>query len=141
MNGNRCIKGRAQEGTETHASASAGGSREAIGVNCTENTNPEAQREVLDGLPVLVFLNARARLSLPMPKRAQMLGMAEGEWIRPSRRRRFVGTLSRHGGAADPPDRHATRQPLSRHAAGQQMAALCLWKALTASPMRNCARP
>lgn len=30
--------------------------REVIGLSLYENANPDAQREVLDGLPVLVFL-------------------------------------------------------------------------------------
>ena len=49
-----------------------------------------------------------------------MLGLTEGEWVHPSGRRRSVGTLSRHGRAADPADRHAARQPLPRHAPGQE---------------------
>ncbi len=45
------------------------------------NANPEAQREVLDGLPVLVFLERAGKIVFANAEARQMLGMAEGEWI------------------------------------------------------------
>ncbi len=45
------------------------------------NTNPDAQREVLDGLPVLVFLERAGKIVFANAEARQMLGLVEGEWI------------------------------------------------------------
>ena len=93
---------------------------EAMELNVYGNTNPDAQREVLDGLPVLVFLERAGKIVFANAEARQLLGMAERRVDSPSRRRRSVGTLSRHSRAANPADRHAARQPLPRHSSGPQ---------------------
>lgn len=45
------------------------------------NTNPDAQREVLDGLPVLVFLERAGKIVFANAEAREMLGLTEGEWI------------------------------------------------------------
>jgi len=45
------------------------------------NANPDAQREVLDGLPVLVFLERAGKIVFANVEARQLLGMTEGEWI------------------------------------------------------------
>jgi diguanylate cyclase (GGDEF)-like protein/PAS domain S-box-containing protein len=50
-------------------------------LNVHGNTNPDAQREVLDGLPVLVFLERAGKIVFANAEARQMLGLAEGEWI------------------------------------------------------------
>ena len=45
------------------------------------NTNPDAQREVLDGLPVLVFLERAGKIVFANAEARQLLGLVEGEWI------------------------------------------------------------
>ncbi len=54
---------------------------EAIEPNVYGNTNPDAQREVLDGLPVLVFLERAGKIVFANAEARQMLGLVEGEWI------------------------------------------------------------
>ena len=49
--------------------------------NVYGNTNPDAQREVLDGLPVLVFLERAGKIVFANAEARQMLGLTEGEWI------------------------------------------------------------
>ena len=55
--------------------------REAMELNVHGNTNPDAQREVLDGLPVLVFLERAGKIVFANAEARQMLGLAQGEWI------------------------------------------------------------
>ena len=55
--------------------------REAIELNVYGNTNPDAQHEVLDGLPVLVFLERAGKIVFANAEARQMLGLVEGEWI------------------------------------------------------------
>ncbi|MGD0347158.1 MAG: EAL domain-containing protein [Terracidiphilus sp.] len=50
-------------------------------LNLHGNTNPDAQREVLDGLPVLVFLERAGKIIFANAEARQLLGLAEGEWI------------------------------------------------------------
>ncbi len=50
-------------------------------LNVYGNANPDAQREVLDGLPVLVFLERAGKIVFANAEARQLLGMAEGEWI------------------------------------------------------------
>jgi diguanylate cyclase (GGDEF)-like protein/PAS domain S-box-containing protein len=53
-----------------------------VKVNLEENPVPEAQREVLDGLPVLIFLEQAGTIVFANFEARQLLGLAEGEWIR-----------------------------------------------------------
>ena len=57
------------------------GSRETMEVNPQENPVPEAQREVLDGLPVLIFLERAGIVVFANAQARNLLGIAEGEWV------------------------------------------------------------
>jgi diguanylate cyclase (GGDEF)-like protein/PAS domain S-box-containing protein len=50
-------------------------------VNPQDNPVPEAQREVLDGLPVLIFLEQAGRIVFANAEARMVLGVAEGEWV------------------------------------------------------------
>jgi diguanylate cyclase (GGDEF)-like protein/PAS domain S-box-containing protein len=50
-------------------------------LNLHGNTNPDAQREVLDSLPVLVFLERAGKIVFANAEARQLLGHSEGEWI------------------------------------------------------------
>jgi diguanylate cyclase (GGDEF)-like protein/PAS domain S-box-containing protein len=50
-------------------------------LNLYGNTNPDAQHEVLDSLPVLIFLERAGKIVFANAEARQMLGMVEGEWI------------------------------------------------------------
>jgi Amt family ammonium transporter len=54
--------------------------REVIGLSLYENANPDAQREVLDGLPVLVFLERAGKIVFANAEARQILDLNEGEW-------------------------------------------------------------
>jgi diguanylate cyclase (GGDEF)-like protein/PAS domain S-box-containing protein len=58
----------------------AGISGEAVQVNL-QDPIPDAQREVLDGLPVLVFLEQAGIIVFANAEARQVLGVAEAEWI------------------------------------------------------------
>jgi diguanylate cyclase (GGDEF)-like protein/PAS domain S-box-containing protein len=45
------------------------------------NANPDAQRAVLDGLPVLVFLERAGKIVFANAEARAMLGLTEGEWV------------------------------------------------------------
>ena len=51
-----------------------------MGQNLYSDSNPEAQREILDGLPVLVFLERAGRVVFANAEARELLGLAEGEW-------------------------------------------------------------
>jgi Amt family ammonium transporter len=53
----------------------------AINVNLPENANSAVQREILDALPVLVFLERAGRIVFANAEARQMLGYAESDWI------------------------------------------------------------
>ncbi len=55
--------------------------REAIRLNRSENASPDAQREVLDGLPVLVFLEREGKIVFANAEARRTLGSMDGEWI------------------------------------------------------------
>jgi diguanylate cyclase (GGDEF)-like protein/PAS domain S-box-containing protein len=55
--------------------------RETVRVNFEKNPVPEAQREVLDGLPVLIFLEQAGSIVFANFEARQLLGLAEEEWI------------------------------------------------------------
>ena len=50
-------------------------------LNVHGNSNPDAQREVLDGLPVLVFLERAGKIVFANAEARQLLGHSVGEWI------------------------------------------------------------
>lgn len=50
-------------------------------LNVYGNSNPDAQRLVLDGLPVLVFLERAGKIVFANAEARQLLGHSEGEWI------------------------------------------------------------
>ena len=54
---------------------------EAMELNLDGDTNPDAQHEVLDALPVLVFLERAGKIVFANTEARQMLGLVEGEWI------------------------------------------------------------
>ncbi len=54
--------------------------KEAIRLNLSENANPDAQREVLDGLPVLVFLEREGKIVFANAEARRTLGSTDGEW-------------------------------------------------------------
>lgn len=49
--------------------------------NLPENSDSAQQREILDALPVLVFLERAGQIVYANSEARQMLGQAEGEWI------------------------------------------------------------
>ena len=49
-------------------------------MNLYEDANPDAQREVLDGLPVLVFLERAGKIIFANTEARRTLGLTEGEW-------------------------------------------------------------
>src|SRR5580698_5183759 len=53
---------------------------EAMQLNLHEIPNPDAQRAVLDGLPVLVFLERAGKIIFANAEARHLLGLAEGEW-------------------------------------------------------------
>ncbi len=53
---------------------------EAMKLNLQENSIPDEQRAVLDGLPVLIFLERSGTIVFANAEARQLLGMAEGEW-------------------------------------------------------------
>jgi diguanylate cyclase (GGDEF)-like protein/PAS domain S-box-containing protein len=56
-------------------------SGEAMQVNLHQNPIPDAQREVLDGLPVLVFLEQAGIIVFANAEARQLLGVADEEWV------------------------------------------------------------
>jgi diguanylate cyclase (GGDEF)-like protein/PAS domain S-box-containing protein len=56
-------------------------SREATGLFLPENTDPSKQQEILDALPVLVFLERAGKIVFANAEARQMLGLTEGEWV------------------------------------------------------------
>src|ERR1700728_321400 len=55
--------------------------KEAVGLNLSENANPGVQRQVLDGLPVLVFLERAGKIVFANAEARRTVGPTEGEWI------------------------------------------------------------
>lgn len=52
-----------------------------MSLNLPENSESAEQREILDALPVLVFLERAGRIVFANTEARQLLGMTEGEWI------------------------------------------------------------
>ena len=66
---------------ETRAEATiALGPETAMSLNLPENSDSAQQQEVLDALPVLVFLERAGRVVFANAEARQTLGLAEGEW-------------------------------------------------------------
>jgi PAS domain S-box-containing protein len=59
----------------------AAGSTHAVSVNLLENTDSAQQQQILDALPVLVFLERAGTVVFANAEARQMLGLAEGKWI------------------------------------------------------------
>jgi Amt family ammonium transporter len=55
---------------------------EATRLNLPENADSSKQQEILDALPVLVFLERAGKIVFANAEARQMLGLTEGEWIR-----------------------------------------------------------
>jgi diguanylate cyclase (GGDEF)-like protein/PAS domain S-box-containing protein len=62
------------------ASGELASSGEAIGLNLYGDANPDAQRDVLDGLPVLIFLERAGEVVFANTEARRTLGLTEGEW-------------------------------------------------------------
>ena len=54
---------------------------EATGLVLPENADSNRQQEILDALPVLVFLERAGKIVFANAEARQMLGMTEGEWV------------------------------------------------------------
>src|SRR5665213_3276776 len=54
--------------------------REATGLNLPENADSSRQREILDALPVLVFLEQAGKIVFANAEARQMMGLTEGDW-------------------------------------------------------------
>ena len=52
----------------------------AVGPNLYQNPNPDAEREVLDRLPVLVFLERAGKIVFANAEARRVLELTEGEW-------------------------------------------------------------
>jgi Amt family ammonium transporter len=53
----------------------------AMSLNLPENADSEQQQEILDALPVLIFLERAGRIVYVNAQARQMLGLTEGEWV------------------------------------------------------------
>ena len=53
---------------------------EAMGLNLPENAEAIKQREILDALPVLIFLERAGKIVFANTEARQMVGLTEGEW-------------------------------------------------------------
>ena len=54
---------------------------EATGLNLPENSDSNKQQEILDALPVLIFLEQAGKIVFANTEARQMLGLTEGEWV------------------------------------------------------------
>src|ERR1700728_5430384 len=62
-------------------SAIASGPSETTSLNLPENSDSSQQQEVLDALPVLVFLEQAGNVVFANAEARQALGAGDGEWI------------------------------------------------------------
>jgi diguanylate cyclase (GGDEF)-like protein/PAS domain S-box-containing protein len=67
-------------GKERKNLASAGQFEDSLNLNLPENSGSARQQEILDALPVLVFLEREGRVVFANAEARQMLGAAEGSW-------------------------------------------------------------
>ena len=70
-----------QPGPENSRTASAVVPGEATGLILPENADSSRQQEILDALPVLVFLERAGKIVFANAEARQMLGLTEGEWV------------------------------------------------------------
>jgi diguanylate cyclase (GGDEF)-like protein/PAS domain S-box-containing protein len=77
---NKISKGEAQPLTEAAESDTASEPPEAKSLNLPENSDSRQQQEVLDALPVLVFLERAGKVVFANAEARQTLGLAEGDW-------------------------------------------------------------
>lgn len=91
------MKGIMEPGRTQARMGSSTDPSEATRLNLPENADSSKQQEILDALPVLVFLERAGKIVFANAEARQMLGLTEGEWIRRSGRGRIVGAVSRHG--------------------------------------------
>ena len=96
---------------------------EATGLNLPENSDSSKQQEILDALPVLIFLEQAGKIVFANTEARQMLGITEGEWVTRPVEDVLVGTVSRNGGTPDVVDRNEEGQPVPRHHAGKRRQA------------------
>ena len=54
---------------------------EVTGLNLPENSDSSKQQEILDALPVLIFLEQAGKIVFANTEARQMLGLTEGEWV------------------------------------------------------------
>jgi PAS domain S-box-containing protein len=72
----------AKELRQLHADdANSTDSPETLGLNLNDNAGSQEQRNVLDALPVLVFLERAGMIVFANAEARQMLGMTDGEWV------------------------------------------------------------
>ena len=80
-----------------------------------QSSESAEQQEILDALPVLVFLERAGKVVFANAEARQLIGVDAA-----SGGRHFLGALVRNGRAAHGAYRDAPRQPVSRHAHGQR---------------------
>ena len=78
---------------------------EARIVNLPANADVQQQRQILDALPALVFLERAGKIVFANAEARQMMGLTEGEWTPRPDRGSAVGAFPRHCRAADLADR------------------------------------
>jgi diguanylate cyclase (GGDEF)-like protein/PAS domain S-box-containing protein len=54
---------------------------EALGLNLQDNADAAIQREILDALPVLIFLERAGKITYANAEARSLLGLSEGEWV------------------------------------------------------------
>jgi diguanylate cyclase (GGDEF)-like protein/PAS domain S-box-containing protein len=66
---------------EQDAAGNAAGPGDTMSLNLPENSDSAQQQEVLDALPVLVFLEKAGKVVYANAEARQTLGIADGEWV------------------------------------------------------------
>jgi diguanylate cyclase (GGDEF)-like protein/PAS domain S-box-containing protein len=77
----RALTGTAEPASKRARVASATVHWGATGLNLPENADSRRQQEILDALPVLVFLERAGKIVFANAEARQMLGLTEGEWV------------------------------------------------------------
>lgn len=81
INAYNCISSQVQILTYAMRVEMAAGPAELQGVNLHQNANPDAQRDILNSLPVLIFLEQAGRITFANAEARELLGLTEGEWV------------------------------------------------------------
>src|SRR5450755_385697 len=68
-------------GPESERGGSATALSEATGLILPGNSDSSKQQEILDALPVLVFLEQAGQIVFANSEARRMLGLTEGEWL------------------------------------------------------------